>query len=283
MRVLRLSLWGTVILALLGGLPASALAQELEPAPATSVTRDLGYTADGSRHLDVFTPGGPGPWPVVIIIGGAFTAKSEYAFLAEAIASDGAVVFDVGVSMYPPFEDATRQVACAVRFARATAGDYGGDASEIVLFGHSAGAAIGMVVAMAGDDYARDCVATDESALVDALVGYEGPYDWATTDYEMINLAPLREEDPDLWEAIDPHTHIGGNPDLVVRLVHGDDADGRWYDVPLDVSVELHQALLEAGYDTELTIVAGADHDAVSVSRPEAVDIVQQALRSARG
>jgi acetyl esterase/lipase len=279
MRTLRLSLAGMVTLALLAGLSGAVAAQEAEPAPATSVTRNLSYTADESRQLDVYTPSDPGPWPVVVIIPGASQSRSAYVHLAEAIAFEGAVVYNVGVSMYEPFPEATREVACAVRFARTTAADHGGDASRVTLVGHSAGAALGMVVAMAGDDYARDCVVTDGSALVDALVGYEGPFDWATTDYDVVNLVPLRDDDPEAWRAIDPYTHIGGNPDLVVRLVHGDDADVAWYEVPRAVSVEFDQALLEAGYDAELTLLEDAHHGAILDPEAEAADvIVRQAL-----
>jgi acetyl esterase/lipase len=253
-------------------------------AAALQVARSLSYTVDGSTQLDVFAPNESGPWPVVLVIPGAFQSRSAYEFLAEAIASEGAVVFNVGVRLHKPFPEATEQVACAVRFAKATAADYGGDDTEITLVGHSAGAAAGMVVAMAGDYYAQDCVVTDESAVLNVLVGYEGPYDWATQDYDVINLVPLREEDPDQWEAIDPYAHIGGNPDLVVRLIHGDDADVAWYEVPRDVSVDFNQVLFEAGYDVELTLLEGADHGALLFPGSEVVDVtVQQALQPGRG
>jgi acetyl esterase/lipase len=281
MRAIKSGLIAILAIGLLAGSAVGVTAQE--EAPVLAVTRSLDYGSDGSfRKIDVYAPSEPGPWPVALIIHGAFASKSDYDSLAEAIAAEGAVVFNVGVSMTPPFSEATREVACAVRFARATAPEHGGDPSHITLVGHSAGAAVGMVVAMSGDDYARDCLVTDASAPVDALVGYEGPLNWAHADYEMVNLVPLQDDDPDLWQALDPYTHIGGNPDLVVRLVHGDDADPGWWEVPRAVSIEFEQALLEAGYDAELTLFEGADHDALLRPGSEVVDvIVQQAFAHA--
>jgi hypothetical protein len=137
-----------------------------------------------------------------------------------------------------------------------------------------------MVVALAGDEYARDCTITEGSAIPDVLVGYEGPYDWATHDYQQVNLVPLHDDDPEQWEAINPYVHIGENPDLIVRLIHGDDADVAWYEVPRSVSVDFNQALLEAGYDTELILLEGASHSALSYPGSEAIEVtVQQALQ----
>ena len=43
-----------------------------------------------------------------------------------------------------------------------------------------------------------------------------------------------------------------------MRLIHGDDTDVAWHEVPRAVSVEFSQALLEAGYDVELTLLEDA-------------------------
>ena len=248
---------------------------------ALQVTRSLDYTVDGWSKLDVFAPTESGPWPVVVLIPGAFQHKSAYEFLAEEIASEGAVVFNVDVRTENPFP-AIEKVACSVRFARAEAAAYGGDPTHITLVGHSGGAATGMVVALTGDEYARDCAVTDTTAELDALVGYEGPFDWATQDYQGVNFTVLEETDPDQWEAINPYSHLGGNPDLVVRLIHGDDADVAWYEVPRAVSVEFDEVLLEAGYDTELILLQDADHGALLQAGSEVVKVaVEQALQPA--
>jgi hypothetical protein len=119
------------------------------------------------------------------------------------------------------------------------------------------------VVALAGDDFEGDCVATDASALPDALVGFEGPYDYATTVYQSsFDHTILKDSDPELWHAINPYSHIGRNSDLQVRLVHGDAVDDYWEILP-EVSMGFYEALVDAEYDAELIVVKGASHTAL--------------------
>jgi acetyl esterase/lipase len=253
-------------------------------ARSTELTRDIAYT--DAMQLDVYAPTEPGPWPVVIAVHAYGGSKSNMAPLAEAIASEGAVVFNLDVTMIEPFLTAIEQVACAVRFARATAGDHGGDPTRITVVGHSGGAAAGAVVALGGDDYEGDCIVTDGSALPDALVGYEGPYDWAIRVYDPRRLDPrlLEEENPELLEAINPYSHIGGNPNVVVRLIHGFDVDDTVAEVLPEVSVQFHQVLADAGYDVELVTLDDASHFDLLDATLEAFEVtVQQVLEVARG
>jgi pimeloyl-ACP methyl ester carboxylesterase len=222
---------------------------------------------------------------VVVVVHGAGQSRGHFIPHAAAIASQGAVVYNIDAMFALPFpEVGIEHIACAVRFARATASDYGGDPGRITLVGNSLGATSGAVVALAGDYFKGDCVVTDESALLDALVGYEGPYDYATTVYsQAMDFTNLKDEDPELWEAINPYSHIRRNPDLQVRLVHGDDIDATGYDVPLEVSIEFHQALADAGYDVELIVVEGAGHNTLLSQYSDAFTlVVEQVMEVAR-
>lgn len=247
------------------------------------VARQVEYSTTSVKRLDIYSPVGPGPWPVVLLVHGVSQSKGSLAPLAEAISSEGAVVFNVDSIMSPPFDVAIEEVACSVRFAAATAVDYGGDPGKITLVGNSAGAATGMIVAMVGDELAQDCTAEGPAEL-DAVVGYEGPYDWAATVYgPIVDLPALESTAPELWAAVDPYSHLGRNTDLVVRLVHGDDTNPGWFEVPRAVSVDFHQALEDAGYDAEITLVDGASHTAITTSGNEAFDTtVTQALELAQ-
>ncbi len=101
---------------------------------------------------------------MVVVVHGMLQGRSSCALFAEAIASQGAVVYNIGVPFTVPWGAGIECIACAVRFPRATAADYGGDPGRTTLVGNSAGAATGAVVALAGDDFDGDCVVRDASA-----------------------------------------------------------------------------------------------------------------------
>jgi acetyl esterase/lipase len=269
--------------------PAATPSPTAEAATLTTeITKNIHYADVDERgtNLDVYAPSDPGTWPVVIVVHGGGQVRSSFAPLAEAIASQGAVVYNIDTMFTFPWSSIIERIACAVRFARATAADYGGDPGRITLVGSSAGAATGAVVALAGDDFEGDCVVTDASALPDALVAFEGPYDYATTAYHYSHdHTILKDQDPELWEAINPYSHIGRNPDLQVRLVHGDDIDLTVYDTLPQVSIEFRQALADAGYDVELIVVEGASHETLhnKYLNPDGFALtVQQVMELAR-
>jgi acetyl esterase/lipase len=249
------------------------------------ITEDIPYAyVDGdTTSLDVYAPSEPGPWPVIVTAHGWAQDQDFLMPLAEAIASRGAVVYNVNVDYGFPNLIGIKRIACAIRFARATAEDNGGDPNRITLVGSSLGAASGAVVALAGDDFEGDCVENDASALPDALVAFEGPYDYALKAYNpALDHTILEEEDPELWEAINPYSHIGRNPDLQVRLLHGEDEGSHWWDISPQVSIDFQQALKDAGYDVTLTIVEFTGHTALGWDGSEVFQIaIQQTLEVA--
>ena len=209
--------------------------------------------------LDIYGSEGP---TVILFHGGGWVAGSPagIAPLAKAIAQRGAVVFNApyrltyaGGGFPMTFEDA----ACAVRFAAEHTTEYGGDPGRLIVVGHSAGAHIAAVVALAGDTFDGDCLVEMNDTLPMKLVGLAGPYN---TDA----LEPLLEPffgtdpavDPEPWRLGNPFTYLDRNPDLVVRLIHGDQDQV----VPLIFSRHFARRLSAHDYDVTLTIVPGADH-----------------------
>jgi acetyl esterase/lipase len=222
------------------------------------------------QTLDVYAPTEPGTWPVVVFAHRLNEWKELYADLSQAIAEQGAVVFAVnwpvvytGEAMEENgvrFRESYETLVCAVRFAHAMASDYGGDPDRVALAGFEMGGAYGAYTALVGDDSDRlwqefasarggptsqvDCVAGGGSAHVDAFVGIAGCYN---------RVDQLQEKDPELWELNSIYTHLGENPDLKVRLIHGEDD----HECPYEFADRLDSSLAKAGYDTALTAFDG--------------------------
>jgi acetyl esterase/lipase len=246
-------------------------------------TQDVPFTSELS--LDVFAPSLPGEYPTVVLFhGGGWVGghPDDIAPLAASLAAAGAVVFNAPYRLalrgggYPmTFEDA----ACAVRFARKHAPRFGGSTDSVTVVGYSAGAHIGAIAALVGDAYPGDCAVEDGSALPDAFVGVAGPYDTDVLDpFLLVFFGTERAEDPQPWIDGNPFTHLGENPGLVVRLIQGE------FDllVPAGIALAFHDALDDAGYDVELTIVEEGTHRSVVDPDAEA-DIVVEAVLSVSG
>lgn len=213
--------------------------------------------------LDVYQPPGIGPRPVAVLVhGGGWVGgeRADIADLAALLATEGFVVYNISYrtialgGSYPfTFDD----IACGVRFARATAGEYAGDGNSVALIGYSAGAHLGAVVALAGDEFAGDCLVEGGSALPDAFVGVAGPYD--SDDFSPL-LIPFfggsRNEAGEAWAAGNPYSYLDRRTDLPIHLLQGT-ADGT---VPQRFTIDFATALEAAGHVVELTLVNGAGH-----------------------
>jgi hypothetical protein len=248
----------------------------VQPTPSYSVevTEDIEYLRllepDAPRQrLDVYAPTAPGPWPVVVVMHGWNQSKDAtvYSSIAEELAGRGVVVFVPDrrspCAMLSECADENgrdlcevhESWACAVRFARETAADFGGDAGWITVFGHGSA---GLETALLGDDVQQaweefaanrggpptqsECLAVEDSARVDAYVGYGGEYEY----YER-----LTESDPDLWGLVSFFGLIGRGPTLPVHLVFGDMDNPAF----IEKAEEYHEDLVNAGYDATLTLL----------------------------
>ncbi len=132
-------------------------------APRRAKATDLVYmTINGSELLmDVYTPDGEGPWPVVVALHGVDSnAKNgqDTVSVAQAAAAEGMVVFAPSwIDWNPPgpfpitldvFEGWKSTANCAVAVAQQSAGEYGGGPANTVVYGFSAGAGIALAAAV---------------------------------------------------------------------------------------------------------------------------------------
>ena len=231
---------------------ATTTTSTTEP-PTFVKTNNVVY--NGSETLDIYSPLDAAVAPVVVILHGGAGNPGRYAPLAEALASEGVVVMNVAWPSERPSQRAAEAVACAVRYARVTAADHGGDPGNVVVLGHSAGAAVGSVIALAGDSWTENCPVSGVSGLPEAFVGLAGAYDPTIIPGDARSF--LRQTNPELYDQLNPLNHLGSNPSLVVVLLHGD-SDNL---VPTESSVQFNEALEDAGYDVTLTILEGAGHE----------------------
>jgi acetyl esterase/lipase len=244
-----------LLLASCGGDGSSA-----EQGSAGPTTRGYGSGRTAYPHV----PDGVTAAPVVVMVpGGGWVSADPSGLgpLADALADAGVLAVPVtiraaqdGVTYPVPVED----VRCALAAGAAIAADAGVEPTALVLLGHSSGAHLSAVAALAPDTVAPTC----DDPLVDAdgLVGLAGPYDVrAFADGAEALFGTTPEEDPGTWALADPLLLADRRPGLPVLLLHGD-ADEV---VPVEATRSFAAALEAGGHDTTVTIVPGADHDRI--------------------
>ena len=254
------------------------------------LTRNVPYAA--SATLDVFAPARPRgrPAPIVVTLHGCCGTGTDLFQLAYGLAASGAVVFNTTYRNLPEgggYPVAYEQAACAVAFARARGGSYGGDPRRVTLVGWSDGALVAGVVANAargaGTGPAPDCAvgSTDAGgpvagadAFADAFVAVGGFLGWPVGRDGSVDPADVTDGTvrwfggqpdavPAAWVAGNPYTGLGRNPRLAIRLVVGRDDD----------LLAGNQRFLEAaraeGLDATLTIAEEAgDQTVVATALP---------------
>lgn len=129
----------------------------LLPAHASDVLHNLSYGPDAVQRLDVYRPYAAHGAPIIVMVhGGAwmFGDKGNPSVVEPKAGhweSAGYVFVSVDYRLWPkagPLEQA-QDVAAALAYVQHHAADWGGDASRVVLMGHSAGAHLVALLAAA--------------------------------------------------------------------------------------------------------------------------------------
>ena len=256
-------------------LPTWTTVESASPQAAIQIkeTHDIPYTS--KQLLDVYAPVEKGNWPLVIAFHGGDDFKSGVSDIARAVAPRGAVVFaptyySREYNLSVPIAQSSEDAACAVRFARAHASEYGGNADRVIVVGHSFGGTKGALLMLAGDDFHGDCLTQEGSALPDAFVGLDGAYDLIP----IISPTVLQEKPVDILRN-NPITYIRRTPKrenvsflLFVGSTYELRAEGQMF----------RDNLQSAGYNVRLFQISGADHNAMVRPWPATVDAIASLL-----
>lgn len=153
------------------------------------VARAAPFGSGPRQRLDLYRPsrGGSNLPLIIFLYGGSWQSgtRTGYGFAARALAARGFLVAVPDYRLvpevrYPAF---LQDNAEAVRWLRANAQRFGGDADRIVLVGHSAGAYNGAMLALDPRWLGED------RRFVRGFVGIAGPYDFLPLDSPLTRAA----------------------------------------------------------------------------------------------
>jgi acetyl esterase/lipase len=206
--------------------------------------------------------------------------------LGEEVAKLGSTVFYFGWQTRSGLSaDSTADLSCVGPFVAARAADFGADADNVIVVGHSMGAETGSMLALSSFDLAPspDCTETGEASSPVAFVGIGGSYgmvggplddahtrfrsrsfprgtfDEFDADEEIVpGLTAAQAYQLDGYRAIPPVTALD-----IVLVVGSKD---QYPATNADITAAFAAALEASNVDVEVVIVNGANHE--DVARP---------------
>lgn len=242
-------------------------------APAASIERDVVYGEAGGEtlKLDICTPDGAGPFPVVVLVHGGGWGSGDKAG-AEKPGSGADItpwfqpLTDAGiawVSINYRLAPANRWPACvddtraALAWVKAHIAEHHGDPTRLALMGHSAGGHIALLAALPEKDGPAPVAAVVGCAAVSDLVSDSKRRGEISKGLQnLFGLAPaITDSSVEILSNASPLNLLrAGYPPIL--LLHGD-ADRT---VPLDQSRAFQEKARGLGIPCELRVLPGAPH-----------------------
>lgn len=164
---------------------------------------DLAYGELHRQRLDILSPPHAAGLPVVVFFyGGSWMEgrKEDYRFVATTLAEHGIVAVVADYRLYPEvtFPAFEEDGARAIAWVQHHIGEYGGDARNIVLMGHSAGGHTAAFLAF-DHDWLQHFGA--DPTAISGLVGLSGTYVFVPDSDELRAAFPAPYSDRD-WQPI---------------------------------------------------------------------------------
>jgi acetyl esterase/lipase len=267
-----------------------------------TLERDLVYaTVDGAElRLDIYRPAEPGTPVVVYVHGGGWTRSDKSADGATRLAplaAHGVTVISVDYRLAPHavFPQQLHDLKGVVRWLRTHEARLGLATGRLGIWGASAGAYLGSLLALSEGDSALEGTVggnLEQSSAVQAVVHWFGQADLeasaARSELEA-RLLPFRFE-ADLLGIADPAelAERARGLSLLSRvstqappflIAHGD----RDRIVPPSEGFSLHNALSHAGARSRFELLAGAGHEDTEFDSPATLAGTAAWLRAVLG
>lgn len=209
---------GGVLLAVMTACSPLKLLNALTPDATCDKTEGIAYGPDPRQKLDVYVPRPPMKnAPVVVFFyGGSWNSgsRSDYAFVGEALASQGIVAVLADYRLYPQvryplfLEDGARAVA----WTHEHIGQYSGNPQRLYLMGHSSGAY--NVAMLALDPGLLGAVGLSPHNL-SGWIGLAGPYDFLPIKNPDVRPVFFWPDSPPRSQPIN-HVSRGAPPALLI-------------------------------------------------------------------
>ena len=125
----------------------------------------------------IYQPKGGGPFPAILDLhGGAWNAKDRHAEepMDRALAASGVLVVAIDMTLAPeaPYPACVQDANYAVRWLKAKAATWHGDASKLGVYGSSSGGHVAELLAMRPRDPRYNAIPLPEAPNVDATIAY---------------------------------------------------------------------------------------------------------------
>lgn len=254
----------------LAGCSPAALLNKTVPRKGFTLEADIPYGANPRQKLDFYRPETPRPdgKAVIFFYGGSWDsgAKSDYLFVAQALAARGIAAIVADYRLYPEvrFPAFIEDGALAVRWAADKVGT-----DKLFLMGHSAGAEI--VLMLAVNTHYLAAAGVDRMKLR-GVIGLSGPYDilpLTSRKLQDIFGGPSRPETQPITFAkapLPPALFVHGTGDTIVKAANSERLAAAWRATGAPVELKLYP-------DVDHVDVVGAFSDLLRARAPTLADV----------
>lgn len=191
------------------------------------IKKDISYGLEEEHKLDIYIPSSAKDKKLPVLVffyGGRWSegSKDMYAFVGEAFAQKDYIVVIADYQKYPDIkfpvfvEDGARAVAWVYNHIE----DYNGDAGQIFLSGHSAGAHTAALLTADERYLAAEGI---DKPIITAFAGLAGPYDFVPDAEDLKDIFGPPERYPQMRVT----TFIDGSEPPML-LLWGDNDEAVW-------------------------------------------------------